>query len=174
MFGLPFGLMPGHWGLRGEIRDQARIEYEVSDPELRETKLAKLRIKDEKALGLELLEIKKRYDSITENEYDKQKATLEGNPWMTVINSDYDHEEGLGGLTFEFDWNDHFVEFLRENKFEGLTDEDVVENYFNELCKQIAIQEDLVEYINTDPSAPERAPGTVIKKNASDGRSEYS
>src|SRR3546814_10368708 len=38
---IPFGWLPGHWGLEGKVRDQARIAYEYDGTD-REIKLLEL------------------------------------------------------------------------------------------------------------------------------------
>ena len=42
---------------------------------------------------------------------------------------------------FELDWNQYFVEHLRTNGFRGTTDEEVVDQWFQELCRNIATEE---------------------------------
>ena len=41
----------------------------------------------------------------------------------------------------ELDWNDHFVKFLHENGYTGTSDEDVVNKWFNDVCRTVLIQE---------------------------------
>lgn len=43
---------------------------------------------------------------------------------------------------FELDWNEAFVKKLRDNGYSGRTDEEVVEQWFNDLCRGIISEED--------------------------------
>lgn len=43
---------------------------------------------------------------------------------------------------FELDWNDAFVVKLRECGYNGRADEDVVEQWFNDLCRGVISDED--------------------------------
>jgi hypothetical protein len=38
---------------------------------------------------------------------------------------------------FELDWNDAFIVKLRDSGYNGKTDEEVVEQWFNDLCRGI-------------------------------------
>ena len=41
----------------------------------------------------------------------------------------------------ELDWNDKFVEFLHNNGYTGQNDEDVVNKWFNDVCRTVLLQE---------------------------------
>ena len=41
----------------------------------------------------------------------------------------------------ELDWNDHFVKFLHENGYTGNNDEDIVNKWFNDVCRTVLVQE---------------------------------
>ena len=41
----------------------------------------------------------------------------------------------------ELDWNDHFVAMLHDNGYTGTNDEDVVNKWFNDVCRTVLIQE---------------------------------
>ena len=60
-------------------------------------------------------------------------------PWVSVVDTKFD--EGTPNQGFmELDWNKPFVEFLKQNGYEGATDEEIVEKWFTELCKNIGGQ----------------------------------
>ena len=42
---------------------------------------------------------------------------------------------------FELDWNEYFVEMLRGHGLTGDTDEEIVDQWFQDLCKQIALEQ---------------------------------
>lgn len=76
MFKIPFGWLPGHWGLSGPIREEARIYYEITDQREREIALAKLKITNKKDLDLALLEIEKKYNRLSDFDYDIKKIEI--------------------------------------------------------------------------------------------------
>jgi hypothetical protein len=71
---IPFGWMPGHWGLKGTTREIAKAEYELSGVDL-DLRLAEIRF-DPKAFAVERLAILRRYDLITVEEFEKQVTDL--------------------------------------------------------------------------------------------------
>jgi hypothetical protein len=171
---LPFGILPGHWGLKGKTREIAKAEYELEGYELekkllslkedeleskdynkrmidlefkhgRITKQEQLRylcnlIEDEKQRTLALLELDFKEGALTITEYQKQTATLNGEPWVIVLNL------GIGGKTalegsFELDWNEFFIEDLRTKGYVGPSEDHIVNQWFMEVCRTIALEE---------------------------------
>ena len=171
---LPFGLMPGHWGLKGKTREIAKAEYELSGYELEKRVLEikqddlnsddykrkeleiKLRynkitkaeyhraltdlIVNPKQKALALLELDHREGKISEVDYAKQTATLNGEPWVTVLNMDFAGKTALEG-SFELDWNDAFVEKLKKEGYAGPTPDSIVNQWFMEVCRNVALEE---------------------------------
>ena len=62
-------------------------------------------------------------------------------PWVNVVNTNFDEGSPTQGF-MELEWNAAFIKFLRENGFEGKTDEEVVDQWFTALCKNIGAQLD--------------------------------
>lgn len=77
------------------------------------------------------------YNKITEIEYEKEIATLNEEPWVTVIKM---HVNDDGGGEFELDWNSFFIEQLHENGFIAPNDEHTVDLWFSKVCKTIALE----------------------------------
>lgn len=184
---LPFGLLPGHWGLKGKTRERARIEYEITDPFKREVKLLELegndpkkiielkykfgRIdeetrdrelleltgKNDKEKELEYLEIEKRFGKIDEKEYAKRKATINNEPFVE-LEGYFDQSDGL---IFSLDYNNVFVQYLRNNGYTATNDETLIDDWFMDILRQ---NENL---IGIDQNTP-------VKKNLSDEFTEYS
>lgn len=174
MFKLPFGVLPGHWGLKGKTREIAKAEYELTGYELekkllslkeadlnpneynkrmidlefkhgRITKQEQLRylcnlIEDEKQRTLALLELDYKEGKLTDNEYQKQSATLKGEPWVTVLNLGFSGKSALEG-SFELDWNDFFIEDLKTKGYSGPTPDAIVNQWFMEVCRNVALEE---------------------------------
>jgi hypothetical protein len=89
----------------------------------------------EDAQKLAVLEIDYKHKKIIKSTYDKEKSTIKNEPWVSFVDSEFDPEKGLDGFYFELDWNTQFIEFLTINGFVGHTDEQIVEDWFGELCK---------------------------------------
>jgi hypothetical protein len=69
---------------------------------------------------------------------------------------------------FELDYNEHFVLFLRDNRYTGTTSEEVVEKWLNDVCRSVA-QEGFIDdtKIVTTPPVP-------TKKRNKKSKTEYS
>jgi len=52
-----------------------------------------------------------------------------------VINASFNPKEGINGVYFEFDWNAQWIEFLRINGYIGHTDEQIVDDWFADVCR---------------------------------------
>ena len=69
----------------------------------------------------------------------KEQATKNEEPWFTIVDVEIDVDNPRNGA-FELDWNEHFVQMLRGHGLTGDTDEEVVDQWFQDLCKQIALE----------------------------------
>jgi hypothetical protein len=88
---IPFGWLPGHWGLRGKTREKAKAEYELSGIEL-DLRLAEIDHDDLKQKSLAQLDAKLKHGVLTQYDYDVQYNTtrLEGDPQLAEILLDID------------------------------------------------------------------------------------
>jgi hypothetical protein len=139
----------------GEI---SRFEYRKLTNEIKlERSIAALEVKrvkgfiSEKIYNTELeelqlnfkiddLEVNKDEGLMTEHEFEKEKANLKDEKWVAVVAIDMDEANPQQG-DFEIDWNDKWVEYLSENGYKGASDEDIVNTWFNDVCKTVLIQE---------------------------------
>jgi len=171
---LPFGILPGHWGLAGKTREIAQAEYELTgydlekrileinhdDPNSADFKRKSLEIdlrynkitepfyhrsladliSDPKQKALATAELDYREGIITDLEYQKQTATLNNEPWVTVINMDFGKKTALEG-SFELDWNEQFVDKLKAEGYTGPTPDNIVNQWFMEVCRNVAMEE---------------------------------
>lgn len=103
------------------------------------TSLAHL-IEDPDLRRLAVLDVEKRFDKITDMEYEKQKATIKGEPWVTVIGMSFNGSSSLEG-SFELDWNEHFVKKLESDGYVGTSPDHVVNSWFMEVCKNVAMEQ---------------------------------
>ncbi len=97
-------------------------------------------IKDKKQRSLAEAELDFREGKIGDNEYAKKIATLNNEPWVTVINMDFGTKSALEG-SFELDWNDQFVEKLKAEGYAAPTDDVIVNQWFMEVCRNVAMEE---------------------------------
>jgi hypothetical protein len=97
-------------------------------------------IKDKSEREQALIDLQKQEGSITELEYAKSSATLKGEPWVTVLSMDFGGKKSLEG-SFELDWNELFVESLKKEGYEGLTADSIVNQWFMEVCRNVALEE---------------------------------
>lgn len=84
---------------------------------------------------LTLLEVEYAHGKLQENAYQKKRAELKGEPWICIVNSGFDPAQGIDGVFFEFDWNAQWIEFLRANGYSGRSDEQVIDEWFADVCR---------------------------------------
>lgn len=97
-------------------------------------------IEDDKTKQIALLELDFKEGKTTETEYQKQTATINGEPWVTVLNLGFSGTKALEG-SFELDWNDFFVDDLRAKGYVGPTEDAIVNQWFMAVCKNVALEE---------------------------------
>lgn len=136
---IPFEVWPFSWGMKGQVRELAKAEYELEGEELDRAKIDIIHGDNEDALKLALLDVEFKHSKITETEYSKQLATLKGERWVSVLNLESDLDAPNQG-SMELDWNEEFVEYLQEHGYIGSTPEAVVDMWLGELCKNIALE----------------------------------
>jgi len=164
---IPFKLIPAAWGLKGKSRETAEAEYyftgeelarklaeidAVNDDDLKQqllmidleykhidrrkydTETAKLNLEGAD-LELEMARINHEAGDINDNEYAKEKATIGKESYITVVAVDSKDN------SFEFDWNLYFIEELEEAGFGPAPKEEmIIEEWFNSLCKDVALE----------------------------------
>lgn len=106
---------------------------------------------DKVSKDLSILDIDLKYEKITQVEYDKQRAELLKEPWVSMPKIHWDPI--LNGKTyFELDYNSYFLEFLRTNGYDG-EDDDIINKWLNDIC--ISISEE-ISGIDGDMVTPSR------------------
>lgn len=90
---------------------------------------------NEDDLKVALLDLDAEFHKIEKNEYEKQRANILKEPWIGIIDNGFNPDEGLNGVYFEFDWNDYWIDFLKMNGYTGYTDDQLVEQWFSDVCK---------------------------------------
>jgi hypothetical protein len=95
----------------------------------------------------------------------KELATEKKEPWVAVLDTHVNKDNIRNGF-FELDWNEYFVLQLREAGYIGETEEAVVDQWFQELCRNVGSEAG----VNMD----RRGSGFINVNNLGDGRSEIS
>lgn len=98
---------------------------------------------------------------------EKEIATEKGEPYIKVVEVDFPEGDAKRG-SFELDWNDKFIDFLRENGYNGTNDEDIVDTWFNDIARNIVFE------ANQADKAIVEAPTTTKSTKLDEGRKEYS
>lgn len=135
---IPFSWLPASWGLRGESRQRAELEYYYDGIELREKLLDLEHDPDKKAI--EEVEIKRAKGELNDQEYDKALTTAKGEPWVSILNTEYDPSDPQHG-SLELDWNAKFIESLDEAGYAAPTEEEMVDQWLTDLCRNIATEQ---------------------------------
>ena len=80
------------------------------------------------------------YGKITSDEKNKTVATLDNEPYIKVLQVDFETENPNVG-SFELDWNEEFINLLASSGYVGGTDEQVIDQWFNDVCRNILTEE---------------------------------
>lgn len=75
-----------------------------------------------------------------QNISEKDQATARGEPYVRVVSVDFEKDNPGNGY-FELDWNQHFVQSLIESGYTGNSQEEIVDQWFTELCRNISAQD---------------------------------
>jgi len=155
-----------HYDLRGEALERRLLDIRLAnDPHRRDRELLEIdakygrippyeaavkRIELDTPEGVErdlaLLDVEYQYDKLTEIAYQKQRAALKREPWVGIVNSGFDPAQGIDGVFFEFDWNEQWIEFLRQHGYMGHTDDQVIDDWFTDVCRSHAQVHDPVPF----------------------------
>jgi len=95
----------------------------------------------------------------------KEIATEKKEPWVAVLDTHVNKDNIRNGF-FELDWNEYFVLQLRTAGYTGDTDEEVVDKWFSELCRNLGGEEGI--------DMSRRGAGYINVNNLGDGRTEIS
>jgi hypothetical protein len=93
----------------------------------------------------------------------KEIATEKKEPWISVLETHVNQENVRNGF-FELDWNEYFVLQLRSAGYAGGSDEEVVDRWFQELCRNVGSE--------TGVDMERRGSGYVNRALRDDGRTE--
>ena len=67
---------------------------------------------------------------------EKEQASKKGEPWVGVLDTKVNPDNIKNGF-FELDWNAEFVNMLQQSGYQGQTEEEIVDRWFQTLCRTI-------------------------------------
>lgn len=86
------------------------------------------------------LNTKKSADSAkSKKKSDKELATERDEPYIAILNMEVDPNDISSGA-FEFDWNDKFIANLQRAGYRGKTDNDLVDQWFQTVCRNVVLE----------------------------------
>jgi hypothetical protein len=114
-------------------------------------------------------EAKKAEEAAKKND-PKALATAAGEPWVNVLGIEVD-PENPGAGAFELDWNDIFVARLIKSGYQGKTDADVVDNWFQDVCRHV-----VMETYQQEQADPDKRNNVqpIQRKDIGGGKAEFS
>jgi len=104
----------------------SEYEYDTKTNELKNTGQQY----DENKLAIDL-----KHGKIDQQEHDKTIANLRHEPWVAIVDNQYDKSQKLTGLKITLDWNEYFIEMLKDNGYNGKTEEAIIEQWYDDLHK---------------------------------------
>ena len=93
----------------------------------------------------------------------KEQATAEGRPWVNVLGLEFDPQNPTLG-SFDLDWNELFVKQLLMSGYQGETEEQIVDQWFQGICRHVVAE--TWEQVQADPT------NRVSRKDLGNGRTE--
>jgi hypothetical protein len=97
------------------------------------------KVSDSDTKARKLLDYKLKHKEISLDEFNKSTATLDDEPYIRVVNLEMDPTSPSAGY-FELDFNEHFVEYLANSGYDGVEPDEIVDNWFNDLCQNIVME----------------------------------
>jgi len=79
------------------------------------------------------MKVKKTTKSKAKKKVTKGKSE---EPWVKVLDMNVNPDNPRNGF-FELDWNDEFVNMLKQHGYLGQSDEEIVDRWFQTLCRTI-------------------------------------
>ena len=95
----------------------------------------------------------------------KDLATEKKEPWVSVLETHVNKDNVRNGF-FELDWNDYFIVQLRSAGYVGKTDEEIIDQWFQDLCRSVGAEAGV--------DMERRGSGYVNRALRDDGRTEVS
>lgn len=146
-----------------QAKEAAAAQAQVEAEKARKREEAKAKREAKKTAKLEA-DAKKRAEAANP----KARATAAGEPWVNVLGIEVD-PDNPGAGAFELDWNDVFVARLIKSGYQGKTDADIVDNWFQDVCRHV-----VMETYEQEQADPEKRQRTTNRKDLGNGLTEVS
>lgn len=78
---------------------------------------------------------------LKDDKLEKELANIDNEPWVKVVQVHMENPKDPSSGYFELDWNEKFVDSLYEAGYSGRNAEDVVDQWFNDLCRGVIADE---------------------------------
>lgn len=134
----------------------------IAKKELQAKKREEARVKKEAKAAEELA---KKTEEATNP---KAIATAAGEPWVNVLGIEVD-PNNPGAGAFELDWNDIFVARLIKSGYQGKTDQDIIDNWFQDVCRHV-----VMETYQQEQADPDKRAQQVKRQDIGGGKAEFS
>jgi hypothetical protein len=95
----------------------------------------------------------------------KEVATAKKEAWVNVMSVNVNDQNPRNGF-FELDWNEYFIIQLKAEGYLGETDEEIVDGWFGELCRNVGA--------DTGVNMDRRGSGYINVQTLGNGKSEIS
>lgn len=69
----------------------------------------------------------------------KDLANEKNEPWVNIVSVELD-ANNIGAGAFELDWNDKFVANLVRAGYKGKTDQQIVDQWFQDVCRNVVLE----------------------------------
>lgn len=149
------------------------IKLEHGELDEYDAEVEKLGIKHKNREGAEYVigkaNLDRQHNMIDERDYDKTIATANGKPWVTVVDANLVYGGPRGNqMSFDLDWNQQFVDDLRLNGWTGISDSDVVDQWFTNLCM------DMMSPLDDFETNDDGTPNITKRTDLGNDKAEYS
>lgn len=94
--------------------------------------IASLANNDDTKQKLALLDVELKHEKVTQTVYEKERANILKEPWVSMPKISWD-PVNRNKTFFELDYNDYFIQYLRDNSYVG-TDDEVLNKWLNDIC----------------------------------------
>lgn len=161
-------------------RAKLRLDLRFGRKTEEEVELAQLAISYEDNLEsidymLAKAKVEHRFGHLTENQYEKLSATILREPWFNIVGADRNIRGENVNMAIELDWNEFFVDFLRSKGWVGVTDDEIVDKWFEEAMRQMLDIDQDGNDIDDGSDDPLPSVNSHIRKSRTDdGKTEYS
>lgn len=118
-------------------RLEVQLKFEKIDERTYDTSIIEL-IKDEDQKYKAALGFALKYNEITQNEYEKELATFNREPWFLF---DVDYDEQNNDLIMSFDYNEYFWKKLREEGHPGNDEHEIIDNFIKDWGRKLATED---------------------------------